>query len=342
MDAITAESLLNFSEQTSAGLKGLGSKALFEQLEEKYDDLLAALQWFVGQEQTDEALRLATSLAPFWTATKRLEEGSIWSDRVLGLPGGEDAHRGRVTINAGFHAFWKGEDERASALYSRALELGRQIGDPTLMANGLCGLARIALRSDVEEARRLCREALAVTEGSSDRVGRSNAFHVLGVAAQMAGDLLEARDWMNQRLAIARELEHFGGISMEAGNLSMVERQLGNLDRADALAREALGIYHERGDEWAMPYGISGLAAIAAERGELERAAMLVGAAEAMMESQGAAWPPDERVHYERMLTLLPGEMGAGDFDRARAIGHAMSPDEAVDFALGPRQRRHT
>jgi len=44
----------------------------------------------------------------------------------------------------------------------------------------------------VGEARRLSREAIAVTEGTPDRFGRSNAIHVLGVAAQMAGDLLEA------------------------------------------------------------------------------------------------------------------------------------------------------
>jgi hypothetical protein len=124
-------------------------------------------------------------------------------------------------------------------------------------------------------------------------------------------------------------------ISSEAGNLSMVERQLGNLDRADALAREALKIDHQRRDEWAMPYKVSGLAAVATERGEVERAATLVGASEAMMEAQGAAWPPDERPHYERTVATLTDAMGSGAFERARAAGHSMTAPEAVDFALG-------
>jgi len=148
---------------------------------------------------------------------------------------------------------------------------------------------------------------------------------------------------MNQRIVLARELGSYAAVSMEAGNLSMVERQLGNLERADALAREALAIYQRRGDEWAMPYGLSGLAAVATERGELARAARgelaraatLVGAAEAMMEAQGAAWPPDERLHYERTVATLTREMGEPEFARGRAAGRSMSASDAVPFALG-------
>lgn len=335
MDAGAAESLLNLAERAGPELKGLDSRASFGQLEQQYGDLLAAMQWFIDQGRTDEAIRLANSLAPFWTATKRLEEGSVWFDRTLEPPGNDNAHRGLAFVQAGFLAFWKGEDDRASALYKRALAIGRQIDDPTVTATALTGLARVALRLDVAEARRLCREALAVTEGTADRLGRSSAIHVLGVAAQMAGDLLEAREWMNERISLAREMGSYAAISMEAGNLSMVERQLGNLERAESLAREALRIYHRRGDEWAMPYGLSGLAAIAAERGEFDRAATLVGAAEAMMKTQGAAWPPDERPHYERTVATLTDAMGSAEFDRVRVAGHSMSSPEAVDFALG-------
>jgi len=101
------------------------------------------------------------------------------------------------------------------------------------------------------------------------------------------------------------------------------------------LAREALEIAERTGDQFTKPFAISGLAAIATERGEFERAAMLVGAAEAIMDAQHMAWPPDERPHYERMLAVLPDAMGSGEFDRARAAGHSMASSDAVDFALG-------
>jgi tetratricopeptide (TPR) repeat protein len=334
VDARAAESLLDLAERAGPGLMGLDRKALFAQLEERYDDLLASMQWFLEEGRTDEAIRVARSLAPFWMATRRLEEGCEWFDQVLGPPTGDDVNRGRGYVEAGLLAFWRGADDVAAALHGEALEIGRRIGDPTVTALALTGVARIALRSDVPEAQRLCREALAVTEGTDDRLGRSSAIHVLGVAAQMAGDLLEARELMTQRVALARELGSYAGVASEAGNLSMVERQLGNLEQADALAREALGIARQREDEWLFPYVLNGLAAVAAERGDFERGTLLIGAAEAMMESQGAAWPPDERPHYERTVAKLASALDAAEFERVRAAGHRLGSREAVDFAL--------
>lgn len=334
MDEGPAAALLELAETAGPGLHGLDRKALFEQLEARHDDLLAGIRWFLDHDRADEAVRLARSLAPFWMATRRLDEGCEWLERALAVPGGDDAVRGRACFDAGLLEFWRGRDDEAAALHRRALELGRASGDPTVAALALTGLARIALRSDVDEARRLCLEALAATEGTDDRLGRSSAVHVLGVAAQMAGDLEEARGLMSERMELARELGNYLAVSSEAANLSMVERQLGNLDRAEALAREALEIARQREDEWMFPYVLSGLAAVALERGEHERAAVLIGAAESMMEAQNAAWPPDERPHYERTVTALTDAMG-DEFERARGSGRALASPQAVELALG-------
>jgi hypothetical protein len=153
----------------------------------------------------------------------------------------------------------------------------------------------------------------------------------------MAGEFIEARTLMSERIALGRETGNFAAVAVDASNLAMVERQLGNLDEAEALSREALEISHRRGDEWATPLMIAGLAAVSAQRGELSRAATLVGAAEEMMEAQGFAWPPDERPHYERVVSILAGAKNSADLERVRAGGRAMSPDAAVDFALGAR-----
>jgi non-specific serine/threonine protein kinase len=329
-----AEQLLGLAETAGPALAGLDRKAQFQQLEDRHDDLLAAMGWFVDQERTDEAMRLARSLAQFWMSTKRLDEGCEWFDRILREPGGDEANRGHACFHGALLEFWRGDDDRAAELHGRALEIGRRIEDPTVTAVALTGLARIALRSDIPEAQRLCREALAATEGTDDRLGRSNAVHVLAVAAQMSGDLLEARDLMSQRMELARELGSYAGVASEAGNLSMVERQLGNLNRADALAREALEIARQREDEWLFPYALNGPAAVATERGELERGATLIGAAEAMMESQGTAWPPDERPHYEHTVATLTVAMGEAEFERLRAAGQSLGSREAVDYAL--------
>lgn len=335
VDGRTAESLLSFAEGAGPRLRGLEANAVLGRLEEQYPDLLAAVTWFLDQGRIDEALRLVSALTYFWMATKRLEEGSSWLERALVPPGGEDATRGRALFDAGYLAFWQGDDERSSAFHNRALELGHRIGDPTVIAIALVGLARIALRTDVAEARRLCREALAVTEGTDDRLGRGHATHVLGVSAQMAGDFLEARGYMTERIRLAREEGNFATIGSEAGNLSMVERQLGNLDRAEALVREALEIHDKRGDELAIAWDMNGMAAVAVDRGENERAATLIGAGDGLMAAQSAGWPPDELVHYQRTVAGLTDAMEPAELERARAAGRSMTSSEAAEFALG-------
>jgi non-specific serine/threonine protein kinase len=337
MDVRAAESLLSLAEEASTRSRGPGSKEALELLENRYGDLVAALEWFIEQKRPDEALRLANALYRFWITKQRFDDGARWFDRVLGAAGGDTRLRGQSCIYAGFMPFWLGQDERAAALFGRGLEIGRQLADAPMISQALGGLARVALRTDVPEGRRLAREALAVSDIAADEAGRSNALHLLGVGAQIAGDLLDARRWMSQRLALVRGTANEFLIASEASNLSMVERQLGNLETAEALAREALEIGERSGDQFTKPFAISGLAAIATDRREFERAATLVGVAEAIMEAQHMAWPPDERPHYERMLAVLPEAMGSAEFDRARAVGGAMTSSEVVNFALGAR-----
>jgi hypothetical protein len=68
----------------------------------------------------------------------------------------------------------------------------------------------------------------------------------------------------------------------------------------------------------------------------------LVGAAEALMEAQHMAWPPDERPHYERLLAVLPDSMGTAEFERVRAAGGDIGTPAAIDLALGRAARGAT
>jgi tetratricopeptide (TPR) repeat protein len=334
VDDRTAQSVLVFAEEARTRLTGLEGSQAMSELEERHDELLAALDWFADQGRADEAFRLATAMVPFWMATKRLDEGDAAFARILALSDGDEVRRGRALFDHGYLIFWAGRYDESAALQQRALEIGRAQNDPTVTALALGGLARIALRTDVEEAKRLLREAIAVTEGTDDRIGRSGAMHVLGVAAQMSGDLEEARRLMSERIALARETGNLVTVASESGNLSMVERQLGNLAAAEALSLEALAISHARGDEMAIAWMVNGLAAVTAAKGELGRAAILVGVADGAMERAGGEWPPDERVQYDATVAALMERLGEAAFAEARARGAAMTTEEGVAFAL--------
>lgn len=337
MDEREALKLLALAEEAGAELKGLDAKTWLERLESRQADLRSAAEWFVHEGPADDALRFAIALPDYWSATGRLEEGRALLDGALAATGIDEILRGRALFEAGLVAFWQGDDEAAHSHHTKSLEIGRRLADPTVTALALSGLARIALRDDLNEARALCREALEACGGTQDKLGRSNALHVLGVAAQMSGDLEEARELMTERIELARELGSFAAAASEAGNLSVVERQLGNLARAEELALDALEVSDGRGDEWIVPYDLNSLAAIDLERGDLERAATLLGAAEAMMERQGTEWPPDERPHFERTKAHLSREMASDQFRRRWDHGRDMSAQSAISFALGRR-----
>jgi len=297
------------------------------------------LRWFVESRRPDQALTMASTLSPYWTATKRIEEGVSWLSASLTIPGADPVRSAQAFHDLGMLLFWQGKYEEALGHFETSEAVARAAGDVNVTALALAGQARVALRSDVEQARRLCREALELTEGASDALGRSSALHVLGVAAQMTGDLDEAKRVMSERLAIGRQTGNLPLISSEAGNLCMVERQLGNLEAAELLGREALEIDVRRRDARSIPWKVNGLAAVAAAAGEDERAARLIGVADATMEQSGGAWPPDEQVQYTETVEVLAGRLGEDEFNRLRAAGHETDVDAALAFAL--RRPRH-
>jgi non-specific serine/threonine protein kinase len=335
MDEPSVRAALARAEEASSELRGANPKDALERMGADYPATRAALDWLIEQQRADDALRLANALYRYWITKQAFEEGGRWFDRVLDLPGGARALTGQAYVNAGFMPFWMGHDEQAAALFRQGMAMARELGDVALESQALGGLSRVALRTDVAEGRRLAGEALAISDAAGDVAGRSNALHLLGVGAQIAGDLVEARAWMTQRLELVRSQGNDFLAASEAANLSMVERQLGELDTAEALAREALETSERIGDRFMTPFVFSGLASIATERGGFERAARLVGAAEKLMDEQNMAWPPDERPHYDRLLDVLPGSMGSEDFEEARAAGRSMPTAEAIDLALG-------
>jgi tetratricopeptide (TPR) repeat protein len=338
-----ARTLLAFAEDAGRGLRGLDASLWRDRLQRRFQELEAAFDWLLDHGQAGDALALASALADLLRTTGRVAIGRRWLDRALEAPAIDGRLRAVALYENGLLAFWQGADEQACSLYGRSLELARRLSDRTTIALALCGLARVALREDLDWARTLCEEALQTVQDTDDMIGRANALHVLSVAAQMRGDLRQARDLMSERIELAREHGDFATIGYESSNLSMVERQLGNLDRAEQLAREALQIEEQRGDQWAIPYSLNGLAAVAVETGELERAATLLGAATALQEQQGTAWPPDEAPHFERSRAAVTRTLDHDQLERAWSAGQRMSSAHAVRYGLGsgPRSSGH-
>jgi len=104
------------------------------------------------------------------------------------------------------------------------------------------------------------------------------------------------------------------------------------------LFEEGLEFSLEVGDYANTAYCLEGLAAVAVARGEADRAARLLGAAQRIREEVGAAvytYRPDRSLQ-ERTMAAAHTQLGEPGFEQARAEGRAMAFEQAIEYAVGP------
>ena len=83
-------------------------------------------------------------------------------------------------------------------------------------------------------------------------------------------------------------------------------------------------------DPIATAWVLNGLAAVTAAQGDAERAAVILGSADAALESAGGEWPADERVQHDETVASPTERLGVEGFEEARARGLATAPDQAA------------
>jgi non-specific serine/threonine protein kinase len=93
----------------------------------------------------------------------------------------------------------------------------------------------------------------------------------------------------------------------------------------------------QMGDRANVAYCLEGLATVARTRGQVERSALLLGAAEGLLQAVGdpvyTYYKPDPSL-YERTMPNTRLRLGAACFERVRAEGRAMTFEQAVEYAL--------
>jgi tetratricopeptide (TPR) repeat protein len=334
MDTATAAELLEIAETSRVALRREepGAEA---PVEARYADILEALQWLLEHAELTTARQLARTLVNFWMSTSRMPEGDAWFERLLAEPLSCDQDVALSLHEHGYLIFWTGDYERSGQRFTQARVMAADLGDASIEALALAGLARVALTSDPAEAVRLLREALEITEGlPDDSDGRGSALHVLGPALQMTGDLEGARKVIQGRIALAHRTRDNFLVWEESANLSMVERQLGHLDRAEELSLQAVATDIVATRELFLAWTLNGLAAVTAAQGRAERAAVLLGAADALMGRADGGWPPDELEQLDQTRAALARDLTSDQLKRATARGQGLPPAAIVKYAL--------
>jgi non-specific serine/threonine protein kinase len=226
---------------------------------------------------------------------------------------------------------------KARLLYGESLAIRRELGDRRGVSSALHNLGVVAAaQEDFAGARRLYEEALACHRELGNRAWEAAGLNGLGGVALYLGDLDAARAYQEQGLALQRELGDRRGIAFSLRELGRVATAQRDYGVADEHLEESLPILRELGDRQGISDSLESLAAVAASTARPERALRLAGAASAIRESiQSALSKPDQEI-LDQALSIAREALPEGAARAAWEAGRVMTPEAAVDFALGP------
>ena len=282
--------------------------------------------------------RLAYLQCDYGPAVERLNAGLALYE-VLADSAGTAA-----TLQAlGSVARERGEYARSAQLHASGLELARAAGDDRgqASARGYLGFASW-LEGDLATAATECGVALAGFRQLGDVEGIAWSLLSLGVVARYRGDLPGSAALVDESLALAESIGFREGIAWcleQQGLITLAGGAAGSgsPDPAAAarLLRRSFAIHSDLRDRWRMTSVLEDLAAVcvAAKAGEpalAQRAARLLGAAQALRDSIGSAMAPVEATQHERTVAVATRVLGAAGFDAAWQRGQ-LTTDPGAD-----------
>jgi DNA-binding CsgD family transcriptional regulator len=161
------------------------------------------------------------------------------------------------------------------------------------------------------------------------------AFH-LAQLSWLAGELDAGERFGEEALRVGREAGSTTWPPYALFVLASLAHERGDVRRAGALYREAIGLAWQHHDRLCVRMALPGLAGLATLEGDPVRALRLAGAASALEENAGIWAFPPIRDRHERWLAAAREALDADTGTTAWAAGIALPLEDAVAYALEP------
>ena len=342
------------------------------QLDSDVDNLHAGLQWAVHKCDAERAFAMVAALGWYWLIRDRYADAVHWIDRALGIPGADHhpAIRAHALFTKVMALFPLGRSIAEAGVVAELDAIATALADPTTTSRVLqlrARQAQIGRRSNAADA--LADEALhwAQTSGDEWEIARASFEKVIEArtitelrervdrAASLLDDVgnthdlasmfagapygalylgndREAIELAERAIPIVREHGTPYHSMTLCGNLGLAALMTGDTERATHAFREELTLCRELVVLPLASEGLNGLAALAAVRGEDDRAARLAGAAAAHRYGD-----PDDAVDARLTATFLQparSRIGPDAWDAAAREGAALSFEDAITDAL--------
>jgi predicted ATPase/DNA-binding SARP family transcriptional activator len=346
----------------------------FDRLEAELDNFRTALEWSLegGERDAQLGLKMASSLWWFWFLRNHHEE-SRWLEKTLDASRNstdlvtranalvrlawvrffDEAHAdegltlgrtlgpaGRESValallGKGAWAMYQADYARAKSLAEESSKLFREIRNRWGLCEALTwmGLSLI-FHGEYRQAISPLEESLTLARQANDGDEIGFALWQLGKAAMGQKEYARATVLMEESLALYKELKLYVGITFLLGDLGKVSLAQNDYQQAASHYREALTIHWDRGNKRFIAEDLERLADVAIMLQQSERAARLLGAAEALRQSTGADLFPYQLEDYEGDLEILRSQLDETALRIHWVEGRAMDVKQAVEYAL--------
>ena len=239
-----------------------------------------------------------------------------------------------VLASLGMAARSRGDLDEAARRYQEALATARATGPTWIVCLSLVELGSLAaIAGEDARADALHREAAALARRTGMRRGVAHVCNEMGLAARLRGEVERALPLHLEALGIHRELLRTR-VPRTLAQVGCTRARLGDLDAAAADLREAAALVASTPQPATVVLLLTGLAWVAAGRGDAELAARLLGTADATRERIGVPALGAELVETALVRRAARSRLEAPAFDAALAAGHDLPPDRALRAAL--------
>jgi predicted ATPase/DNA-binding CsgD family transcriptional regulator len=313
-----------------------GQAAAFDRVQRELGNVWAALD-FLGKEpgQAERGLKLMYDLAVYWVVRGPLADAQRVLASLLETDGGDSVARAKGLCVAGQLARTRRDEQTARSLLEKSLRMGRRVGSAEVTGWSLYYLAVIAwVLHEIPQAIELADRVLAYCDAMDHAHLRAATLTMLASLRVQQGDHAQALALGAEAVNVSERLGEIYFRSFALWVIAVGRLRLGELDAAESFGRRAVALKDQLGAGEGLAMTLETLAWIAAARGDAERAARLLGAADSVFHAIPATMLPMWRPSHDDCAARARGRLGVRGFLTAIDRGRGMTKDEAVADAL--------
>jgi tetratricopeptide (TPR) repeat protein len=324
------------SEAAEPHLVRSGHQDWFQRLDVNRGNLRRGMAWTIDHGETVLALRYSVALWRYWRQLGEFAEGRRWSDATLAVAGNAPPSlQAKALCAAAALAFPQADHVRMAELAAEAIRLAHRSEDPMDLRNALTVLGFVAMcQGRYTEALEPYTECVAICGGLGISWQLATSHLNLGAALLHCGRADEAVARFHDALRLYRVLGDDIFAARVLNHIAHAALADNDLARADRLACEALASVAEQGERQGIAEGLETLAAVAAARSAVERAATLAGAAAAIRETIASHAAPFDVAITGPLLDKIKASVSEERWHRAWDRGAALDSAAAVAYAL--------